>query len=223
MPHTARLQAAIFDLDGLMFNTEELYFDVGTELLRRRGKQLTRELLNQMMGRPNRVSLQIMIDWHGLNDTVETLQQDTDEIFAELLPKRLAPMPGLVELLNALEAAKIPKAIATSSRLSFVETVLAPFAFRPRFQFVLTSEDVEQGKPHPEIYLKAATRMSLPPSACLVLEDSENGCRAAVAAGTFAVAVPGDHSLHHDFTGAAIVADSLRDPRIYQALEIEQR
>src|SRR5712671_4820587 len=93
------IQAVVFDLDGLMFNTEELYFEVGTELLRRRDKLLTRELLNQMMGRPSRVSLQIMIDWHSLDDTVQILQRETDEIFSDLLNTRLAPMPGLVELL----------------------------------------------------------------------------------------------------------------------------
>lgn len=214
------LRAVVFDLDGLMFNTEELYHEVGTELLRRRDRALTRELLNQMMGRPARVALQIMIDWHGLSDTVDTLQGETDEIFGDLLARRLAPMPGLVDLLAALEAAQLPKAIATSSRRAYVERILTPFQFGPRFEFVLTAEDVTHGKPHPEIYERAAERLGLAPREVLVLEDSENGCRAAVAAGAFAVAVPGDHSRHHDFTGAALVAEGLADPRIYSALRL---
>lgn len=221
MTSSEPLQAVVFDLDGLMFNTEELYHEVGEELLRRRGKRLTQELLNQMMGRPSRVALQIMIDMHELDATVEGLQRETDEIFGDLLATRLAPMPGLLELLAALESARLPKAIATSSRRDFVRRVLAPFDLEGRFAFVLSAEDVVHGKPHPEIYERAAARLTLAPSAMMVLEDSQNGCRAAVAAGAFAVAVPGDHSRHHDFTGASILADSLADPAIRAALGLK--
>jgi HAD superfamily hydrolase (TIGR01509 family) len=127
-------------------------------------------------------------------------------------------MPGLVDLLATLEEHGVPKAIATSSGRRFVTNVLSRFEFEPRFDFILTAEDVVEGKPHPEIYLKAAARFGLPPSQVLVLEDSENGCKAAVAAGTFAVAVPGGHSCRHDFTGATLRVDSLADPLIYTAL-----
>ena len=74
------------------------------------------------------------------------------------------------------------------------------------------------GKPHPEIYHKAAQNFGSSPAQMMVLEDSENGCRAAVAAKAFAVAVPGRHSMHHDFTGATFVADGLADARIYEVL-----
>lgn len=220
MSGSGMVRAVVFDLDGLMFNTEELYFDVGTELLRRRGHALSQDLLNQMMGRPSPIALQIMIDFHALDATVAQLQAETDEIFDEILSTRLAPMPGLVELLNALERHQIPKAIATSSRRSFVAQVLGHFQWAPRFHFILTAEDVTQGKPHPEVYWTAAERHGVPAAETLVLEDSQNGCRAAVAAGAFAVAVPGDHSRHHDFTGARWIAESLADPRIYEALGI---
>jgi HAD superfamily hydrolase (TIGR01509 family) len=215
-----RPKAVVFDLDGLMFNTEELYVDVGTEILRRRGCEFTPALLDQMMGRPSRVALQIMIDTHTLQATVEELLAETDELFPEILRTRLAPMPGLVDLLAALEQHRIPKGIATSSRRAFVDRVLGKFDFQPRFVPILTSEDITEGKPHPEIYLKAAQRLGIAPGEMLVLEDSQNGCRAAVAAGAIAVAVPSGHSHRHDFTGAALVADSLADPRIYERLGI---
>ena len=214
------VRAVVFDLDGLMFNTEELYQFVGGELLRRRGKTFEQELLDQMMGRPPRVSLQLMIDWHGLQDTPATLAAETEEIFATILDTRLECMPGLLGLLEALEQHQIPKAIATSSGRRFVTNVLSRFEFEPRFDFVLTSEDVVEGKPHPEIYLKAAERFGLPPAEVLVLEDSENGCKAAVAAGTFAVAVPGGHSCRHDFTGTSLRVDTLADQRLYKVLGI---
>ncbi len=213
-------RAVVFDLDGLMFNTEELYQEVGTELLRRRGHVFTQDLLDRMMGRPSQVALQIMIDTHTLKATVEELLAETDEIFPGILRERLAPMPGLVELLAALEQRSIPKAIATSSRRAFVEHVLGVFGYQPRFSPILTSEDITHGKPHPEIYLKAAERLNILPGEMMVLEDSENGCRAAVAAGAITVAVPGAHSQRHDFSGAALVAESLRDQRIYQLLQL---
>jgi HAD superfamily hydrolase (TIGR01509 family) len=211
-------RAVVFDLDGLMFNTEELYVEVGTEILRRRGYEFTPDLLDQMMGRPSRIALQIMIDTHTLQATVEQLLAETDELFPEILRQRLAPMPGLVALLDALEREGIPKGIATSSRRAFVERVLARFNYQPRFSPILTSEDITQGKPHPEIYLKAADRLGLEPRHMLVLEDSQNGCQSAVAAGAVTVAVPSGHSQRHDFRGAVLVADSLADERIYELL-----
>lgn len=213
-------RAAVFDLDGLLFNTEELYQDVGAELLRRRGRVFEHDLLNAMMGRPSRVALQMMIDHHKLSDTVETLAAETAEIFPAILDARLALMPGAAELLSALEHADVPKAIGTSSGRRFVTSVLGRFNLEPRFEFILTAEDVVEGKPAPEIYLKAAARFGVEPGRLVVFEDSQNGCRAAVAAGAIAVAVPGGHSLTHDFAGAALVADTLADSRVYELLRL---
>ena len=221
MPQVSPLQAVVFDLDGLMFNTEMLYQQVGGELLRRRGKRFEADLLDQMMGRRTHVALQMMIDWHSLGDSVETLTSESAEIFSGILDTQLAQMPGLSDLLDALETAGLRKAIATSSVRAFTERVLGQFDLARRFAFILTAEDVSEGKPHPEIYQTAARRLELEPPQMMVLEDSHNGCRAAVAAGAFAVAVPGEHSRAHDFSGAKIIAESLADPRIYAALGIE--
>jgi HAD superfamily hydrolase (TIGR01509 family) len=213
-------RTVVFDRDGLMFNTEELYVEVGTEILRRRGYEFTPDLIDRMMGRTGPVALQIMIDMHTLKATVEELVAETDEIFPELLRTKLAPMPGLVELLAALERHNIPKGIATSSRRSFVTKVLAKFNYEPRFAPILSSEDITHGKPDPEIYLTAAKQIGVAPSEMLVLEDSQNGCRAALAAGAITVAVPSGHSHRHDFTGVTLIAGTLRDARIYQLLGI---
>jgi len=220
MPSPARPRAVVFDLDGLMFNTEELYQDVGAQMLRRRGKNFDVELLDAMMGRPSAVALQLMIEYHDLADTVDELVAETDEIFAGILEERLEQMPGLADLLVALEAAGVPKGIATSSGPVFAHAALNQFELLPRFQFVLTSADIRDGKPHPEIYLLAASRLGIAPQEMLVLEDSQNGCKAAVAAGAIAVAVPGGHSRRHEFPGAALVADTLSDPKLYELLGI---
>ena len=208
------IRGVAFDLDGLLVNTEDLYQDVGTELLRRRGRTFEPDLLDRMMGRPQQVSLQIMIDWHGLTDTIEALARETGEIFFSLLDTRLEPMAGAVALVESLARRGLPRGVATSSGPEFAHDVLSRVGLRDRFGFVLTSADVTHGKPHPEIYERAAARLHVTPSQMLVLEDSENGCRAAVAAGAAVVAVPGAHSRRHDFTGARFVAETLADPRI---------
>src|SRR5687767_5146528 len=99
------IRAAVFDLDGLMFNTEELYTEVGDCLLRQRGCRISKELLDAMMGRPSPIALQIMIDWHSLPCTVEQLQQETELLFPEILGRSLQTMPGLLPLIDAIEAA----------------------------------------------------------------------------------------------------------------------
>ena len=220
MSDNNRLQGAVFDLDGLIFNTEELYEEVGAQLLGRRGKKFTQELLDAMMGRPTTVALQIMIDWYQLDATVAQLAAETDELFPAILDARLKPMPGFLSLMNALEQAGMPRGVATSSRATFAYDVLSRFDLDKRFQFILTAEDVTRGKPDPEIYEMACSKLGLPAAQVLVLEDSENGCRAAVAAGTFAVAVPGAHSAKHNFGGCRFIAKTLADPRIYEALRL---
>lgn len=220
MKSPSTVRAVAFDLDGLMFNTEILHHEVGETICNRRGKRFEEKLRRQMMGQPARVSLQILIDYHGLDDTVEGLADETWTTFQPLLAERLALMPGLESLLAALESAGVPKGVATSSGPQFAHHVLGRFDLIPRFEFVLTSEDVVHGKPNPEIYLTAAKRHGVSPGEMLVLEDSGHGLRAAVNAGAVAVAVPGDHSRDHDFTGAAFVADTLADERIYRAIGI---
>ena len=216
------LRAVVFDLDGLMFNTEDIYLQVGSEILRRRDKEFTSELVDAMMGLRPAQAIGRMIEWHGLPDSVEEIERESRDIFIPLLDEHLRPMPGLLALLAALEAAEIPKAVATSSGRAFVNEVLGRFELGPRFSFILSSEDVKDGKPNPEIYLRAAERFEMKPEEMLVLEDSQTGLTAAVASGATAVAVPGPHSCHHDLSGAAWIASGLNDPKIYELLSLPQ-
>jgi HAD superfamily hydrolase (TIGR01509 family) len=214
------MQAIVFDMDGLMFNSEDIYTLVGSELARRRGRVFTNELKKEMMGLPAQPSFMRMIEHFGLNETWQELVVESNKYFLEIVGRHIQPMPGLFELLDRLEKAEIPKAIATSSSRELMDACLDPFNLRPRFRFCLTAEDVKQGKPNPEIYLTAASRFGLEPKEIVVLEDSQNGCKAAAAAGTFAVAVPGEHSLNHDFSMASLVISSLADPKLYEILGI---
>lgn len=214
------MTAVVFDMDGLMFNTEDVYTMVGSELLRVRGHEFTPELKNEMMGLPPQKSFEAMIARCGLRETWRELALESNLLFKSLLGKHLMLMPGLMDLLDALEAAEIPKAIATSSARELLDACLRPYDMHKRFRFFLTAEDVKNGKPDPEIYLTAAARFGLSPGEMFVLEDSQNGCLAAAAAGAFTVAVPGEHSRTHDFSSASLVVESLCDPRLYRVLRL---
>jgi len=219
-PPERPLRAIAFDMDGVLASSEDVYHRVGTETLRRRGKPFEDALRHKMMGLPTMVALQTMIDWHGLEDTVELLAQESEETFWELAGDGLQPMPGVPELFDRIDAAAVPRGVVTSGARSYAERILTEVGVRQRLTFVITADDVRIGKPDPEPYLMAAERHGVDPAEMLVLEDSANGCRAGVAAGAYVVAVPSPHTHDHDFTGARFVADTLRDPRIAQLLAI---
>ena len=203
-----------------MVDTEAVYWMVGTELLRRRGHVFTNELKDEIMGLQPRATFEAMIRWYNLDENWQEMARESNALFIALLDEHLAAMPGLFELLDALEAAGIPKAIGTSAPRELADACLAPLDLHRRFAFILTSDDITHGKPHPEIYLAAAARFGIPAAEMAVLEDSCNGCLAAAAAGTVAVAVPGQHSRTHDFSAAALVIESLADRRLYEMLGI---
>jgi HAD superfamily hydrolase (TIGR01509 family) len=185
------ITCVVFDLDGTLIDSEGLFEEAARRLLARRGKELIPDVLRKMMGTPSRDALPFFIAGHGLDDPHETIATEYRDDFRAIAgdqPVKL--MPGTLELLERLEAKKTPHAIATSSTARYVNWVLTPHGILPRFAFVLTADDVTHGKPHPEIYQKAAQRFGIEPATMLVLEDSVNGMRAAKAAGAHCVVVP---------------------------------
>jgi HAD superfamily hydrolase (TIGR01509 family) len=171
-----------------------------------------------MMGRPVADSFRIMIEYHALPDQLDDILREVEEVLTRLMATSLAPMPGFHELLARLESHHMPVALATSGTRRYAIDVLTRLGIIDRFRFILTAEDIRHGKPDPEIYRLAAARLQLEPSEIMVLEDSGNGCAAAVAAGAFTVAVPNRHTRLHDFSGAQFIAESLADPRIISSL-----
>lgn len=213
------IRAVVFDCDGLMFNTEEIFHQATHALLRRRDKVPTPEMFHQMMGRRAEESFQVLIDHNGLDETFESIRDEYFEIFFELIDRHIAPMPGLLDLLDHIEARDLPKGVATSSERSYLQNLLGRFELTDRFHMTLTAEDVTRGKPNPEIYLRAAENLGVEPAEMLVLEDSEAGTRAAAAAGAHIISVPHEHSRHQDFSAARAVARGLHDPVIWSLLE----
>lgn len=211
---TTPIKAVAFDLDGLMFNTEHVFNLAGHELLGRRGKKWTPHIQGSMMGRRAVEAIPVLIELAELSDSVEDLRNESREIFHSMLPDHLAPMPGLFELLDLIEARGLPKGVATSSSRKYAEDILGRFGLLERFAMTLTADDVTHGKPHPEIYLTAADRLGVSPRDLLVFEDSGAGTRAGVAAGARVVSVPHEYSSMHPFDGALCIAQGLHDPQI---------
>lgn len=214
------LKAVAFDLDGLIVNTEDVYVLVGSEICARRGKTFDDGLRHQMMGQPAAAALGVMISWHALSDSIEQLAIEADEVFWQQVEGKLQLMPGVIDLIEGIDQAGIPKAIVTSSAHDYAKRLLTMIGLCERFDPIITADDIKRGKPDPEIYLLAARRFDVDPAEMLVLEDSQNGCRAGVAAGAYTVAVPSEHTVGHDYTGAAFIATSLADPRIRQVLAL---
>ena len=202
-----------------MFNTEDLYDVVGERLLNRRGQHFTAELKRAMMGLPGEVAFAVMKDRCGLSESIAELAAECETLFEDLLPDRIEMMPGLAELLDLLEAKRIPKGIATRSHLRFAERALASFDLRKRFDFLLTAESVTQGKPDPEVYLLAAEKHGVPVSQMLVLEDSIHGSNAGLTAGAVTIGVPSRRVDRSNFGPLYAICESLGDAKILDLIQ----
>ena len=213
------ISAVAFDMDGLMFNTEDVYWKTASTYLQRRGHEYNHEVANDVMGRPPKYCFEKMIEYYGLSDTWEALHAESEETFIKLLDEGYSMMPGLPELLDQLEELNIPKAVCTSSSQRVAREVLGRAGVWERFQFVLAFEDIVRGKPDPEIYLKAASKFGVTSEKMLVLEDSVSGCHAARNAGAVTVAVLADHNRSLDFSHATRIAQRLDDPVIWNLLK----
>lgn len=214
------IKAVVFDMDGLMLNTEDIFDISGRQLLERRGLQMTDEIHQSMLGRRPDEAFQALKDLTGIADSIDDLHEETKQLFAEAAKHHLDTMPGLFELLDRIEYLGLPKAVATSSPRTYLQDMLNEFGLLPRFQFALTAEDVIHGKPHPEIYQQAIRQLNVRPSQTLVLEDSETGTKAAAAAGAFTVSVPNPHTATGDFSMASRIVTSLHDDQLLNLLPV---
>ncbi|MDR3111259.1 MAG: HAD family phosphatase [Planctomycetaceae bacterium] len=206
--------AAAFDMDGLMFDTEDVYWKAADALLKRRGFAYTRELCSQIMGRPPEFCFTLLKERFALPERWQDLHAESEVLFLEILKDGFSMMPGLIELLEHLERRKIPKAVCTSSAVRVAREVLGNYDMMPRFQFVLTAENITRGKPDPQIFQKAAEQFKVEPSDMVVFEDSMAGIAAAAAAGAFAVAVLAEHNRDNDYSNASLVVNRLDDERV---------
>jgi len=209
------VKAVVFDLDGILIDSEPAFVEAARRVLASRGQVLDEEFMRSVMGMPGRVVVPMFRERFRLADHVEQLACDFREHFAAVIQTEpLRVMPGVWEIIAAVERREIPRAIATSSSRRYVEHVIAPSGFVARFPLVLTCDDVTHAKPDPEIYVLAARQLSVRPGEMLVIEDSPAGVTAAKAAGAFCVAVPHSRTDRSAIAAADLVVESLTAPAL---------
>ena len=189
------VKAVIFDMDGLMFDTERVAGEGMSEALRRQGFEANEALLRDLLGINTEDTLRVLsAHTGGWLDAARALA-DTDAYIEAYIMTRGTPVkPGLAALLDALDAHRLPRAIASSSPMGRILRNVELAGFAGRFDVVISGDDVARGKPEPDIFLAAAKALGVAPEHCMTLEDSPNGIEAAKRAGMMAVMVPDLHA-----------------------------
>ena len=206
------IEAVVFDLDGVVVDSEHLWDEVREQLARERGGRWHDRAQADMMGMSSPEWSAYMHDVIGLGDNPAAI---VDEVVRRLLERYRAELPlveGAVEAVRRL-ARRYPLAVASSSNRPVIDAVLAEAGIAPLFAATVSSEEVARGKPAPDVYLEAARRLGVEPARCAAVEDSSNGLRAAHAAGMRVLAYPNRRypPASEALALAEVVLDSLAD------------
>ncbi|MBI2010249.1 MAG: HAD family phosphatase [Candidatus Chisholmbacteria bacterium] len=207
------ISAIIFDLDGLLVDSEPVQFETSRILFRRYGRQFTLTHLKKFLGVRVVEELSILKHQWQLKPTVGELLAERKEILRRLTREKMQLFPGVKELLTLIRRFHIPIGLGTSAEKWYVDEIMSKFALRPYFKTIISSADVQNGKPHPEVYLKVAAQLGISPAHCLVLEDAVTGVAAAHAAGMMCFAVPSVYTKHLDYSQADKIFTSLNKVR----------
>jgi mannitol-1-/sugar-/sorbitol-6-/2-deoxyglucose-6-phosphatase len=190
-----QVRAAIFDMDGLLIDSEPLWRVAERDVYERAGLHVTEELLKRTEGLRLAESVQLVLDEVGGQQLSRNdLELEITLSMEELLTAQGAPMPGVHETLETLRRCGIPTALASSSSRPLVAAVIRKLGLQGCFTAVCSGDQEAFGKPHPQIFLSAARGLQVDPVNCMVFEDSLNGVLAAKAARMFCVAVPSPYS-----------------------------
>jgi len=182
--------AVIFDMDGLIFDTEALYQEAFLMAATAGGHDLPTEVIQRTIGVPWAQSRILLLDKMGPDFPMDQYFAQMIDHFELLAATQLRLKPGVVELLDLLDQLNVPRCIATSSAHSTVQSHLSAHGLVDRFQSVVGHGDYAASKPSPDPFLTAAKRLGVAPALCLALEDSYNGVRSAAAAGMMTFMVP---------------------------------
>lgn len=204
-----RLKAAVFDLDGLMIDSEPLQLR-GTNLaLKPLGIQIDEAEWMRMVGRRTIDNLERLRDTYGFEADLQDVKRVKDEEYRRLITLEIPQMPALHSAMEVCREGGLDLALASCSVRTDVEIVLDSLGLSEDFQVVVTGDDVSIGKPDPEIFLETARRLRVSPHACVVLEDTAYGLAAAKATGMWCIAVPNRFTADQDFEKADLVLETL--------------
>jgi len=201
--------AILLDLDGLLIDSEKIYHEVGYWMTDQLGKVLTKDIIAKQMGRRPYESLDIYRRQLGITShSTQELVEWRDELMIEADKKEIKLMPGARELIDQAYG-NYKLAIATGSTQNLVDIVVDKLNLGPKMQHIQASDGLNNGKPHPEIFLECAKHINEDQKNCIVLEDSSNGCVAGKRAGCFVIAVPNEFTEHQEFLSADIIVGDL--------------
>jgi HAD superfamily hydrolase (TIGR01509 family) len=184
-----QVEAVVFDLDGVLIDSEHVWDDVREELARERGGRWHEQAQADMMGMSSTEWSRYMRDVIGLSETPEEINAEVVRRMQARYAEHLPLIDGAVEAVQRL-AARFRLGLASSSNRSLIEVVLSTAGLTSLFEATVSSEEVERGKPSPLVFLEAARRLDASPKRCAAVEDSANGIRAAHAAEMRVIAIP---------------------------------
>jgi HAD superfamily hydrolase (TIGR01509 family) len=186
-----QIEAVVFDMDGLMLDTEPLYKAAWQRASADLGHELDDLSYVKLVGRPTPDCEAALLAQFGSGFPLDRFRARWPELWqAGVAETGIAAKPGLFELLEFLDDHGVPRAVATSSEADYAEFSLRRAGLDGRFSVVVTGDQIQRGKPAPDIYAEAAARLGVKPERCVALEDSEAGILAAAAAGMIAVLIP---------------------------------
>jgi HAD superfamily hydrolase (TIGR01509 family) len=186
-----RIQAVIFDIDGLMIDSERVSNQSWKQVMAKAGFDLTEEIYMKMIGRTEKDVEGMLMSAYGPTFPFWEMHQQREVRFNEMILQDGLPVkPGLLELLDYVDARGLKKAVASSTYRVLAEKKLTAAGIRDRFEMIVTGDEVTHGKPAPDLFLAAAKKISAEPFESMVLEDSQAGIQAAYAAGMLPVLVP---------------------------------
>ena len=208
-PHP--IGAVVFDLDGVLIDSEPLHFEATRLVLERYGVPYTEDDHREFLGCTFYDMYAALRDRHGLTVDVTEVVRRRSEALVPLYHERGVPMDGVLEVLEWLRDAGRPLAVASSSLPELIRIKLEVLGVASFFAATVSGWDVARGKPAPDVFLEAARRLGQAPEHCLAVEDSRNGMLAARAAGMACAVVPCAASLHQDFSEATVRLRRLPD------------
>lgn len=186
-----QLKLMIFDMDGLLFDTERIAFQALKKAMKNAGYNLTLDIYRKIIGAGNQEDEKILKSVYGEKFSFNLIEGDYLYESEKILKNDgLKLMKGVPELLDILDEQKIKKCVASSSSLETIDRYLTMTNLKARFDFYMSGDEVTRGKPHPDIFLEACKRANVTPELAMVLEDSPNGLRAAYQAGINCIVVP---------------------------------
>ena len=206
-----RFRAVIFDMDGVLADSEPLYLQGINEVLKDFGLAITEDDHNELLGAAVGPTWDFVFEKYSPPAPYDECVARYDQTMVRLLSRPHEPLPGVRELLSELKRRGIPCALASSSWPNWVKALLASTGLDGSFDVCVSSTDVENGKPAPDIFLHTAQMLHVKPSECVVLEDSRAGVLAAKAAGMYAVQVRAASTALPPLPEADLVIERLSD------------